>query len=229
MKLFISLESYWNVDVQNVFAWPIWTSTTQVMAKRKATTESWESTRLLSVQVACDTPLERSRQGLQLWFRPHPDQRSAQEATILQSCGIPNLDDFGTPKWESRDKSHSDTTLARRCKVYYVGEGGGFPRVWAMVILWVRGHSWLVLTPKVLQPCANQLVCWFCAGLLDWVNCLSLFLVPFRSSRTPLYPSNPSKVLRVREHALNPNLSVVSIFKFSLSLPRGLGPRHNHQ
>jgi hypothetical protein len=35
-ELFISLESYWSVGVQNGLAWPIWTSITQVMAKRKA-------------------------------------------------------------------------------------------------------------------------------------------------------------------------------------------------
>jgi hypothetical protein len=33
---FISLESYWSLNVQNGLAWPIWTSITQVMAKRKA-------------------------------------------------------------------------------------------------------------------------------------------------------------------------------------------------
>jgi len=31
----ISLESYQNVDVKNDFAWAIWTSTSQVMARRK--------------------------------------------------------------------------------------------------------------------------------------------------------------------------------------------------
>ncbi len=68
-------------------------------------------------------------------------------------------------------------------------------------ILWVQGCLWLVLTPKVFQPCANQLVCWFCAGLREWVNCLSLFLIPSRSSNTPLYPS---KMLRARECAPSP-------------------------
>jgi hypothetical protein len=29
-------KNYWNVNVQNGFTWPIWTSATQVMAKRKA-------------------------------------------------------------------------------------------------------------------------------------------------------------------------------------------------
>jgi hypothetical protein len=31
----ISLESYWSVRVQNGLIWPIWTSVTQVMVKRK--------------------------------------------------------------------------------------------------------------------------------------------------------------------------------------------------
>ncbi len=35
-KFFISLESSWTVDVWNGLAWPIWTSETQVMAKRRA-------------------------------------------------------------------------------------------------------------------------------------------------------------------------------------------------
>jgi hypothetical protein len=34
-KFFISLESYWSVYVYNGLAWTIWTSITQVMAKRK--------------------------------------------------------------------------------------------------------------------------------------------------------------------------------------------------
>jgi hypothetical protein len=68
-------------------------------------------------------------------------------------------------------------------------------------VLWVRGRPWLVLVLKVLQPCANQLVYWFYAGSLEWMNYLSLFLIPSWNSNTPFYPS---KMLRVREHALNP-------------------------
>jgi hypothetical protein len=33
---FISLENYQSVDVENGLAWAIWTSTTHVMAKRRA-------------------------------------------------------------------------------------------------------------------------------------------------------------------------------------------------
>ncbi len=89
-------------------------------------------------------------------------------------------------------------------------------------VLWIRNHPWLVLAPKVLQPCANQLVCWFCAGLLKWVNCLSLFLVPSQNSSTPIYPS---KVLKARSVPRAPNLSVVYKLGLSLSLPKRLGVR----
>jgi hypothetical protein len=68
------------------------------------TMESRESTRFLCVQVVCDTPLESSRRGLQLRFKPHPDWRSAWEVIVPQSCGTPSLGDFRTPIWESRDK-----------------------------------------------------------------------------------------------------------------------------
>jgi hypothetical protein len=32
-------------------------------------------------------------------------------------------------------KSHLDEGVAERCIVYYMGEGGGFPQVWAVVSL----------------------------------------------------------------------------------------------
>jgi hypothetical protein len=69
-----------------------------------STTESQESTRFPCVQVACDTSLESSQRGLQLWFRPRPDCKSAPEVIVLQSCETPILGDFGTPAWESQDK-----------------------------------------------------------------------------------------------------------------------------
>jgi len=48
--------------------------------------------------------------------------------------------------------------------VYYKGEGDGFPQVRAMVSLVSPSCPWLVLAPKVLQQCINQLVVWFCVG-----------------------------------------------------------------
>ncbi len=41
-EFIISLESYWSSDVRNGLAWPIWTSTTQVMAKKKGRELNWQ-------------------------------------------------------------------------------------------------------------------------------------------------------------------------------------------
>jgi len=77
--------------------------------------------------------LKSSRGELQLCFRFHPNQRFEQRVMIMQSPRNPNRDNFGTPPWESRTKSHLGVGAAKRHKVYYMGEGGGFLRVRAMV------------------------------------------------------------------------------------------------
>jgi hypothetical protein len=48
-----------------------------------------------------------------------------------QSCGNPNFGNFGNP----RTKCHLDVAPMERHRVYYKGEGGGFPQVYAMVRL----------------------------------------------------------------------------------------------
>jgi len=56
-----------------------------------------------------------------------------------QSRRSPNLGDFGTPIWESQDKkNHLDVGPMERCKVYYKGEGGGFPKSRPWWVLCVR-------------------------------------------------------------------------------------------
>jgi hypothetical protein len=79
------------------------------------------------VQLVCDTSLESSQRGLQLWFRPHPNQGFAQEVMVPQNCKSPTLAISGLPFGSPGTKNHSDVTPAGRCKVYYMGEGGGFP------------------------------------------------------------------------------------------------------
>jgi len=125
-----------------------------------ATTKSQESNRFPYVQVACDIPFESSRRGLQLCFRPHLNQRSARKIMGPQNCGSPN---FGN----SRTKCHLDVGLVERHRVYYKGEGGGFPQVRAVVSLVSPSCPWLVLAPKVLQLCTNHLVFGLCK--LMWI------------------------------------------------------------
>ncbi len=102
-------------------------------------------------------------------------------------------------------KCHLDVSLMERHKVCYKGEGGGFPQVRAVVSLVSSNCPWWVLAPKVLQLCTNHFV--LVLGRFMWViEACQFFLVPSRSSSTPLYPS---KVLRVRECALTPYSSAI--------------------
>jgi len=95
-------------------------------------------------------------------LRLHLDPRFARKVMGLQSCGNLNLGDFGTLTESPETKSHLDVGPVERCKVYYKGEGGGFPQVRAVMSLVCPCCQWLVLAPKVFQLCTNHLV---------WVLC----------------------------------------------------------
>ncbi len=105
----------------------------------------------------------------------------------------------------------------KRHKIYYKGEGGGFPQVRAVVNLVNPSCLWLILTPKMFQLCTNHLVLVLCRPV--WISeACQFFLVPFRSSSTPLYPS---KVLWTKECASTPCYFVVFCLDSHLSLSRG--------
>jgi len=98
----------------------------------RPTTKSQESTRNTWLQKTCDMPLERSWRDLQLCFRWRVDQRSAPKVMKLQSCGSPENARFrdshaGVPKVPGQN-GHLDATPAASHKVYYKGEGDGFPQ-----------------------------------------------------------------------------------------------------
>jgi hypothetical protein len=118
------------------------------------TTKSQESTQFTCLQRACHIPLESSRRELQLCFRLHLDQRSVRKVMGLQSRGSPNLREFGSPE----TKNHLDVGSAASHRVYYKGEGGGFPQFRAVVSLVCPCRPWLILAPKVFQLCTNHLV-----------------------------------------------------------------------
>ncbi len=59
-------------------------------------------------------------------------------------------------------KCHLDVGLVERHRVYYKGEGGGFPEVQAVVSLVSSNCPWLFLASKVLQLCTNHLMLVLC-------------------------------------------------------------------
>jgi hypothetical protein len=145
------------------------------------TTKSRESTRSRCVQAECDTPLESSWGELQVCFKHHPDWRSEQGVMSCQSPGSPNWDNFGTvpgfPLGSPRTNSHLDVAPVEWRRVYYMGEGGGFPRVRAVVS---QVSPELPVACPSTKGCSrmwtNQLVGWlmqvrcrFDAGSSKWI------------------------------------------------------------
>ncbi len=135
---------------------------------------------------------------------------------------IPTLAILKLPFESPKTKSHLDVGPVERCRVYYKGEGDDFPQVWAVVNLVCPCYSWLILRPKVLQLCTNHLTLVLCRFV--WIDKVcQLFLVPSRSSSTPLYPS---KVLRTRERASTPYSSAVFYLRLTFESLKELGVRH---
>jgi hypothetical protein len=104
--------------------------------------------------------------------------------------GVPTLGISRLPLGNPGTKCHLDVGPMARHKVYYKGEGSGFPQVLDVVSLVSPSCSWWVLGSKVLQLNINQLVVWFCASSCEWMNYLSFFPIPSRNSNMPLYPQS---------------------------------------
>ncbi len=104
---FIPLERVWSVDVENDLAGAIWTSTVQVMVKRRAGSQTGSLTLEhkkwgIDPILVCAVGVWHTV-GKQVCFRPHPNPRSESRIMSSQSHGSPNRDRFGTPPWESQE------------------------------------------------------------------------------------------------------------------------------
>jgi hypothetical protein len=135
------------------------------------TTKSWESTRFPYVQVVCDLLLKSSRRGLQLCYRPHPNQRSTHKVIAPQSHGSPNFGNFKTPIWQSRDKKAIWMWALWRGVEYTIrGKVMASPKFGPWWVLWVWVRPWLVLGSKMFSQSTNQFIAWFCASSCEWVK-----------------------------------------------------------
>jgi hypothetical protein len=64
-----------------------------------------------------------------------------------QVVGVPTLAISRFPFGSHGTKCHLDVGLVERHRIYYKGEGGGFPQVWAMVSL---------VSPSLLVACNTK-------------------------------------------------------------------------
>jgi len=99
------------------------------------TTKSRESTSSRRRLGECNTALESSRRDLQHWFKTRPDPSSGRGAMAAQSSGSPTGTLSGLHFGSPNKMCHSDVASATNRKEYYKVEGGGFPRVRAVVSL----------------------------------------------------------------------------------------------
>jgi hypothetical protein len=108
------------------------------------TTKSRESTSSRRHLEECDTALKSTRRELQLWFRTRPDPSLGWGAMAVQNSGSPAGTFSGLHFGNPNKMCHSDVTSVTRRREYYMGEGGGFPWVRAVVSLMcpsARGKS----------------------------------------------------------------------------------------
>jgi len=151
------------------------------------TKKSRESTQLICLQTTCNILLETLDEGYNFALNRISIRGLLTKLWGSKVAGIPTWAISRLPLGSPETKSHLDVGLMERCRVYYKGEGGGFPQVRAVVSLMCPCCSWL-LAPKVLQLRTNHLVWVLCRPV--WVSeACHLFLVPSRSSSTPFYPS----------------------------------------
>jgi hypothetical protein len=99
------------------------------------TIKTRESTQFPCVQVACHIPLKSSRWGYNFALDLISIRSLHTKLWGPKIAEIPTLKISKLPFGSPGTKCHLDVGLVERHKIYYKGEGGGFPQVRAMVNL----------------------------------------------------------------------------------------------
>jgi hypothetical protein len=120
--------------------------------------------------------LESSRRELQLWLRPRSNRMLHSGDMSSQSPGIPTLDSFGTPPWESREKEPIGCSLGGELQSILYGGRWCFPPSPGRGESSVSKCSWLVPTPEGVPECELTFL-WM---VLD-ANSSEIILVPLPS------------------------------------------------
>jgi hypothetical protein len=114
----------------------------------------------------CDIPLESLNEGYNFAIDLISIEGLHAKLCCPKVAGVLTLAILGFPLGNPETKNHLDVSPVGSHKVYYKGEGDGFPQIQAVMSLVNSSRSWLVLAPKVLQLCTNHLVL-VCVGLCE--------------------------------------------------------------
>jgi len=120
------------------------------------TTKSWESTQFLVCRWRTTYRWKAFDKGYNFAWDLISIEGLHTKLWRPKVVKVPTLAISGLPLGSPETKSHLNVGPVGSYKVYYKGEGGGFPQVWAVVSLVSPNH-----------PCFNYALitlCWFCAG-----------------------------------------------------------------
>jgi len=168
---FIPLKRYWIVDVENGLAWAIWTSTAQVMGKRRVESQTGSLTpdhkksgidpipmcaggvrHTVGKLLRRATSLLQTSSQSEVWAGSYefPKSRESKSGQFRDSSlEVPGIKAI----WMRVLRSNVENTIWG--KVVASPESGPW---W---IKWVQGHLWLVPTLKRCRMSSNQLLGWF--------------------------------------------------------------------
>jgi hypothetical protein len=99
------------------------------------TTKSQKSTLFHCVQVTCNILWKALNKGYNFALDLISIEGLNTKLWGPKVAGVPTLGISGLPNGNPGTKCHLDVDLVERHRVYYKGEGGGFPQVRAMVSL----------------------------------------------------------------------------------------------
>jgi hypothetical protein len=116
-------------------------------------TKRQESTSSRRLQINCYGELESSWGELQLWFKPHSNQRSEPGVVSVQSPRSPTRDNFGTPPWESRENVPFGCSSRGELQIILYGGRWWLPSSPGRGDSSVSKCPWLVPTPKGVPEC----------------------------------------------------------------------------
>jgi hypothetical protein len=93
--------------------------------------------------------LESSQRELQITSNFIPIGGLSKKLCLSKVLGVQTETVSGLHFGSLGKKCHSDVASTESCREYYMGEGGGFPRVWAVVSQMNPSCQWFVPTPRV--------------------------------------------------------------------------------
>jgi len=197
-------------------AWPIWTLKTQGMAKRKAESQ-------IANFLACKQRATYHWNALDEGYNFALDLISIRglhtNLWAFKIVGIPILGISRFPLGCPGTKWHLGVGPMAMHKIYYKGEGDGFPKFGPWWVLWVHVCSWHVRASK----CSNYTLTNLLFGLCRYVWVIDLLINLLSPHLEGLAHPSTLEVMWAKEHASTFSPSVVFAFGLVVESIKELG------